>query len=211
MHPAGTASGSQKVQAVPISGWTRLGLGLLLIPGIGQLLLLCAAMFSRLGYPYDLEWMEGGLLTHAQRIADGSGIYVEPSVDFIPYLYTPLYPGIIGMLSPLFGISYWIGRALSISSTLGLCVLLVLMVRRESDASTKCLATVGGVIAVGFFAATYPWVEGWYDLVRADSLFMFMVVGGLWGLRNWPAQQPYSASRSSPSKPACSLWRRADS
>lgn len=142
-------------------------------------------MFGRIGYPYDLEWMEGGLLTHAQRIADGSGIYVEPSVEFIPFLYTPLYPGLIGMLSPFFGISYWVGRALSIAATFGICLLLVLMVRRESDASTRKLSMVGGMCAIGFFAATYPWVEGWYDLVRADSLFMLMVVGGLWGLRNW--------------------------
>ncbi|MCP4449477.1 MAG: hypothetical protein GY811_29705 [Myxococcales bacterium] len=182
---SGPRSGAQEAQTPPLSGWARIGLWLLLVPGLGQLLLLCIAMFSRIGYPYDLEWMEGGLLTHAQRVADGTGIYVEPSVDFIPYLYTPLYPGIIGMLSPLFGISYWVGRALSIASTLGLCILLVLMVRRESDASTKKLTYVGGVTAIGFFAATYPWVEGWYDLVRADSLFMLMIIGGLWGVRNW--------------------------
>ena len=46
---------------------------------------------ARIGYAYELEWMEGGLLTHAARISDGSGIYVAPSIDFIPYLYTPLY------------------------------------------------------------------------------------------------------------------------
>ncbi len=167
------------------SGWARLAMWLLLIPGVGHLLLLCVAMFSRLGFPYDLEWMEGGLLTHAQRIADGAGIYVEPSVDFIPFLYTPLYPGLIGMLSPLFGISYGVGRALSIAATFGTCLLLVLMVRREATESTRKLAYVGGVSAVGFYAATYPWVEGWYDLVRADSLFLLMVIGGLYGLRNW--------------------------
>ena len=34
-------------------------------------------------------------------------------------------------------------------------------------------------MAVGFFAATYPWVEGWYDIARADTLFLAMVLGGL--------------------------------
>lgn len=158
---------------------------LLLLPGAAQLVLLCIAMFSRLTYPYDLEWMEGGLLTHAQRISDGMGIYVEPSVDFIPFLYTPLYPGVIAMFSELFGISYGVGRSISVLATLATCVLLVLMVKRESQDPTRKLAWIGGMCAVGFFAATYPWVEGWYDLVRADALFMFMVVGGLFGLRNW--------------------------
>ncbi len=158
---------------------------LLILPWVAQLVLLCIAMFSRLRYPYDLEWMEGGLLTHAQRIADGAGIYVEPSIDFIPFLYTPLYPGIMAMFSELFGISYGVGRTISVLATLGICVLLLRMIRHESSGATKKLAWVGGASAVGFFAATYPWVEGWYDLVRADSLFMVMVVGGLYGLRLW--------------------------
>ncbi len=169
---------------------------LLLVPGLGHLLLLCIAMFGRLGYPYDLEWMEGGVLIHAQRIADGTGIYVEPSVDFIPFLYTPLYPGIIGMLSPFFGIGYGVGRAISVAATLAICVLLVLMVRQEVASrprsnDSKKLATLGGIMAIGFFAATYPWVEGWYDLVRADSLFLLMVLGGLWGVRHWARAPGY--------------------
>lgn len=158
---------------------------LLLVPGIYQLGLLCTAMFGRVAYPYDLEWMEGGVLAHAQRIADGSGIYVPPSVDFIPFLYTPLYPGIMALFSELFGISYAVGRGISVIATLAICVLLVAMVRRECQRNTANLGWVGGVCAVGFFAATYPWVEGWYDLVRADSLFMLMVLGGLFGIRAW--------------------------
>lgn len=158
---------------------------LLLLPGVYQLVLLCSAMFPRLAYPYDLEWMEGGVLAHAQRIADGAGIYVEPSVDFIPFLYTPLYPGIMAMFNELFGISYAVGRGISVLATLGICVLLVAMVKRESAGRQGPLGWAGGFCALGFFAATYPWVEGWYDLVRADSLFMLMVLGGLFGIRAW--------------------------
>ena len=68
------------------------------IPAIYQVVLLVTAVGGRFGYPYDLEWMEGGLLQHAQRISDNQGIYVPPSVDFIPYLYTPLYPGLVAFL-----------------------------------------------------------------------------------------------------------------
>ena len=38
------------------------------------------------------------MLHHALRIHDGQGIYVPPSIDFIPYLYTPLYPALLAML-----------------------------------------------------------------------------------------------------------------
>ena len=54
--------------------------------------LLVYVFARRFVYPYDLEWMEGGMLAHALRLADGQPLYAPPSVDFIPYLYTPGYP-----------------------------------------------------------------------------------------------------------------------
>ena len=48
------------------------------VPAVFQLVLLATAISGRVGYPYDLEWMEGGMLHHAQRIHDGLGIYVPP-------------------------------------------------------------------------------------------------------------------------------------
>ncbi|MBA3503924.1 MAG: hypothetical protein H0T65_26425, partial [Deltaproteobacteria bacterium] len=61
---------------------------LVALPALYQLVLLATAIAGRVGYPYDLEWMEGGMLHHALRIKNGEGIYVPPSIDFIPYLYT---------------------------------------------------------------------------------------------------------------------------
>ncbi|HEY5933316.1 MAG TPA: hypothetical protein VIU61_01700, partial [Kofleriaceae bacterium] len=87
-------------------------------PAIYQLGLLVTAISGRFAYPYDLEWMEGGLLHHAQRISDGNGIYVVPSVDFIPYLYTPLYPTLVAV----FGVSYQVGRAISVLALAGIAV-----------------------------------------------------------------------------------------
>ena len=60
----------------------------------------------RLGYPLDLEWMEGGVLTHALRLSKGQPLYAEPSVDFVSFLYTPLYPAVLAALSKVFGLSY---------------------------------------------------------------------------------------------------------
>ena len=57
-----------------------------------QLWRLAIAVVSRFPYPFGLEWMEGGILAHALRIAEGQPTYAAPSVDFIPFLYTPLYP-----------------------------------------------------------------------------------------------------------------------
>lgn len=161
-------------------------------PGLLQLALLLTAMFGRLAYPYDLEWMEGGLLEHAARIADGRGIYVPPSIDFIPFLYTPLYPGLLALLSPLFGIGYTVGRVISVLATLGVLWVIAAAIHRDVARRDRALAWLGCALAAGFFAATYPWVEGWYDIVRADSLFLVMVLGGLLGIRVW-ARTPKNA------------------
>ena len=170
----------------------RAAWALLAVPGLVQLGLLLYAVGGRFLYPYDLEWMEGGLLTHAARLAEGENIYPPPSIDFIPYLYTPLYPALVALLGQVAGIGYQVARAISIVSMLGVVVLMGLAIHRGAarpagdadaalpeDAAGRWPAWCGSALAAGFFAATYPWVEGWYDLVRADALFLFMMLGGL--------------------------------
>ena len=58
-----------------------------LLPAIGGVFLLqlfVRQFLLRVGYPFDLEWMEGGMLLHADRVLKGEGIYVPPSFEFIP-------------------------------------------------------------------------------------------------------------------------------
>jgi len=168
-------------QAARTALWT--GVSLLAVYQLG---LLITAIAARISYPYDLEWMEGGMLHHAQRIQDGQGIYVPPSIDFIPYLYTPLYPAILAVAGGVFGISYKIGRLVSVLSLLGIAVVSAIQIgnRRHEHADTAPVAA-GIVLGLGLFAAAYPATDGWYDLVRADTLFLFMVTSGIAALPAW--------------------------
>ena len=53
-----------------------------LLPAIGGVFVLQLFVWQfalRVGYPFDLEWMEGGMLLHADRVLKGEGIYVPPS------------------------------------------------------------------------------------------------------------------------------------
>ncbi len=129
--------------------------------------------------------MEGGVLNHAARIGDGTGIYVAPSLDFIPFLYTPLYPGLLATLEPVFGLSYQTGRAISILAILGVIVLGFVALVGRVDRRQRRAAWVGAALAAGLFAATYAWVDGWFDLVRGDMLCVTMAVGGLTALHAW--------------------------
>lgn len=148
------------------------------IPGVWQLCLLGYAVISRFAFPYDLEWMEGGLLDHAARIQEGSGLYAAPSVEFIPYLYTPLYPGLLALLGEPLGLGYGLGRAIGVMAlAVVLAAIAVAGLRRDSE--TNLEAAIGGALGCGLAASAYPWVEGWYDIVRGDMLFVAMAIGGL--------------------------------
>jgi hypothetical protein len=168
--------------------WSRMARlvlwGIIALPALYQIGLLVEAIAGRVGYPYDLEWMEGGLLHHALRIRQGQGIYMPPSVDFIPYLYTPLYPTLLALFGGPFGISYLLGRVISILGLLGIACAAMVSIGgarpRHLGAGFASMA-----FALGLFAAFYPYVEGWYDLVRADTFFAFMITAGIAGLPKW--------------------------
>src|SRR4051812_14274895 len=85
--------------------------------------LLLWAFAHRFAFPYDLEWMEGGMLAHSLRLAHGEPIYSPPSVDFIPYLYTPGYPWLVFVLGKIFGIGYKLARGVSLVSFFAVAVL----------------------------------------------------------------------------------------
>jgi hypothetical protein len=171
-------------RALQIAAWC-----LLAVPALYQLLLLATAIGGRIAYPYDLEWMEGGMLHHALRLQTGQGLYNEPSIDFIPYLYTPLYPALLAALGEVFGLTYTLGRVVSVLSLAGIAVVAFASIcaRRWQHVMTLP-AIVGTVIALGLFAAVYPFVEGWYDLVRADTLFLFLITAGLIAALHWSDQ-----------------------
>ena len=53
------------------------------LPALYQLALLATAIAGRIAYPYDLEWMEGGMLQHALR-SEQSATYLPPGLQSCP-------------------------------------------------------------------------------------------------------------------------------
>lgn len=147
----------------------------------------------RIAYPYDLEWMEGGMLCHALRLSRGQPIYAPPSVDFIPHLYTPLYPALLASLARLTGdVSYLAGRLVSLLSfvgALGVALLLGLRAAREgAQAQAQAMTAgdggararlLGAAVALAVPMAAFLQVGGFYDLARSDSLQLFLSTAGL--------------------------------
>jgi hypothetical protein len=141
--------------------------------------LLCYVFARRFVYPYDLEWMEGGMLCHALRLVDGGHIYAPPSVDFIPYLYTPGYPALLFALGKIFGLGYKLGRFVSLLGFFTVAVLGYIYARREGG------SRAAAAVAIAIMFAAFVPTGSFYDLARPDSLFMGLVTAGLfvgwWG------------------------------
>lgn len=131
---------------------------------------------GRASFPLDLEWMEGGTLVAAYRIAAGLPVYGPPTVDFVPFLYTPLHWALLAALSFVFPLGYTLGRVTSLVALAGALGLVVLCAERETRGQGRLAraAAVGvGLAGAGAVVGGFAFTDAFYDIVRADSLLLF--------------------------------------
>lgn len=137
-----------------------------------------AVVFAlRVGFPLELEWMEGGSLQQAYRVQQGLPVYGPPSPEFVPFLYPPLYPALLAALGWVFPLGYGLARAVSILAVIATGVALWRIGRIED----KPIAH--RALAVGLFLSGYVFTFRWLDLARGDALFLALLVWGLVLLR----------------------------
>ncbi len=140
--------------------------------------LLMACFAARIWFPLELEWMEGGALHQALRLQQGLPIYPAPSAEFVPFLYTPLYPALLAALGLVFPLDYALGRLVSVLAVAAVGAGLWRLVGREGKPRAHQAA------AVGLWCAGYVFAFRWYDVARADSLFLALLLWGLVLLRD---------------------------
>ena len=150
--------------------WTRRGVEALAVAwviGLGIVFVL------RLTFPLELEWMEGGVLHQALRLQRGEPIYPPPSVEFVPFLYTPLYPAVLAVLGSVLPLDYVLARVVSILSVVAIGAAVWRAVVFEGKPRSH------RILAVGLLCAGYVFTFRWLDLARPDALYM---ASTLWGL-----------------------------
>jgi len=145
---------------------------------------LILALF-RIQYPFELEWMEGGSVDHVRRILRGQKLYVSPSLQFIPYIYTPFYFYCSAAVSKILGIGFIPLRLISFISSLGSFFIIFLIVKQETR------NIFSGVLASCLFAATFQISGAWFDIARADSLFLFLLLLAIYLIRFYTSRQSY--------------------
>lgn len=129
--------------------------------------------FLRVGYKFELEWIEGLMLEQSTFLANTGHLYVEPTMDFVPAIYNPFYTMVAAAGVKLFGSSFLILRAISILSLIGSAILMFLIVKRI----TRSLW--GSLLTLGIFFGSYAESGYWYDLGRVDSLHLFLLLATL--------------------------------
>ncbi len=127
----------------------------------------------RMRSPFELEWMEGGMVDHVRRVLDGHQLYGPPSLSFTPYLYTPLYSYVGAAFSWVLGVGYFPLRLLSLLASLAAMLVVGWWVFRETGQRWA------GFVAAGLLAACYRIGGSWFDLARVDSLFLALLLEGL--------------------------------
>ena len=130
------------------------------------ILVMLGLVALRIGYPCELEWMEGAMVDEASRVRQGLSSYHAPSTRHVPFLYTPLFYIAGAIASFLVGEGFFAVRLVSVLSTVGCLALLASIVYVETEKRRAALC------AAGLFAAGYGWLHAWYDLGRNDMLFL---------------------------------------
>lgn len=132
---------------------------------------------SRMGYPFELEWIEGVVLESVRRVLHGQPIYAAPSLAFVPLNYTPLYYWLCAPVSAALGGEFLPLRLVSFLASLAILALVFGLVRHETRSATA------GLVAAGLFAACYRLGGAWLDVARADSLYLALVMAAVAVLR----------------------------
>ena len=144
-----------------------------LVPAIGLFGLCLHVMFSRLFYPYALEWIEGGMLQPVVRILQGLPLYTAPDMEYVPPLYAPLYFYLAAGLAYLTDAGLPALRLVSLLAASLTASLVALSVWRLSRSIPAAL------LALFCWGAVYRFSGYWYDVGRVDSLWALWLLAAV--------------------------------
>jgi len=147
----------------PRSLLQRISVSLPLAYGLWVMGFLATIWWARHPYPYDLEWMEGGVVAHAWRLRHGLPLYIEPNNQFIPMIYPPGLPALMAVLDPIIPLSPALGRAIALLGSLLTALSFPWLTRKRYGRADW------GVVAAAGFLSTYAHSGAFMDLVRPDG------------------------------------------
>ena len=135
---------------------------------------------ARFAYPLDLEWMEGGILLHVERILHGMPIDTPPWADFIPFAYPPLLYYATTAVSLLFGLSFQTARAVSWMALLSIPFLYFAVAIHYGTRKTIPYAAWAALGGFSLVLLEYFITGAWLDIARPDTFALALaLIGGV--------------------------------
>jgi len=131
---------------------------------------------ARLAYPYELEWLEGGLADEVLAILRGQAAYAQPSLRLVAFIYPPLYFYVSAAVAAVIGPGFLPLRLVSLAAALAGLVLIYALVRQGGG------GRAAGLVAAGLFAATFKIGGAWLVLARVDALYVALLLAGVYVL-----------------------------
>lgn len=134
------------------------------------LLLFFYIAWNRIGLPFVFEWGESAGVNQINLILTGMDLYAEPTLEFAPLVYTPIYYYLAAGLSSLIGNSLLAARLISLLCTIGIVIIIARIVQAETK--NYLLAWISAM----FYLACFSLSDGFFDLARVDSLYVLIVL-----------------------------------
>ena len=162
------------MKELKVTGLERLLSSLLLLLALLSIFIVSFIFISRIAYPYSVERMEGASLLQVIRILSGHPLYTQPSIDYIPLIYPPLYFYLSALAAKIMGIGFMPLRLVSILAFIGCLLFTYRIIKSVTNNDYASL------IGISFFAATYPLNGAWFDIARVDTLFVFFSIAAIY-------------------------------
>ena len=140
-------------------------------------LTLLVSIVGRITHPFCLEWMEGAMVDHVARVTEGERIYVPPSLQFVPFVYPPVFYWLSAAMAVVTGLGFLPLRIVSVLATLGTIACVVGFVRREGAGWRASM------VAGALFAGTFPLSGFYFDVGRVDALSVCFALGSAYMAR----------------------------
>jgi hypothetical protein len=156
----------RKQALAQIASWTLGGLAIV------SLLFYVFLWSNHLGFPLNLDLMEGTILQHFQRAVAFQPIYPEPTPEYVPLAYNVFYYIFSIPLAWLLGANLTTLRLVSILGIIGSGAILYLVVQQYTKSFWW------GLITVGLFSAAYGVMDVYLDTAHADSWLICTLLGG---------------------------------
>jgi hypothetical protein len=137
---------------------------------------------DHLRFPFLLDLMEGTILQHVGRAAHGLAVYPQPTPDFVPLAYNPLYYYLCAPVTWVLGLDLPTLRLVSIAGMAGSGAIVYLTIRKWTG------SLWWGLIALGLFAAAYRVMDAYLDTAHSDSWLLCAALLGTYLIDQSPAR-----------------------